>query len=67
MNVYVFPTESQVATQQSKDEADCYNWAVQNTGNDPFSLMKQADQQAFDQFFLTNNCFCRLASEQPGH
>ena len=46
MDVYVFPSEGQVATQQSKDEADCYNWAVQNTGNDPFSLMKQADQQA---------------------
>lgn len=46
IDVYVFPTKGQIATQQSKDEADCYNWAVQNTGNDPFSLMKQADQQA---------------------
>lgn len=46
MNVYVFPTEGQDASQQSKDEAECYNWAVQNTGNDPFALAKQADQQA---------------------
>jgi uncharacterized membrane protein len=46
IDVYVFPTEGQDASQQSQDEAACYNWAVQNTGNDPFSLMKQADQQA---------------------
>ncbi len=47
IDVYVFPTQGQDASQQSKDEAECYNWAVQNTGSDPFSLMKQADQQAF--------------------
>jgi hypothetical protein len=45
MDVYVFPTEGQAPEQQSKDEAECYNWAVQNTGSDPFQLMKQADQQ----------------------
>jgi hypothetical protein len=45
MNVYVFPTEGQNAEQQSKDEAECYNWAVQNTGNDPFALAKQSEQQ----------------------
>lgn len=45
MNVYVFPKEGQDATQQSKDEADCYGWAVQNTGLDPFDLNKQAQQQ----------------------
>ena len=45
MNVYVFPTEGQEAEQQSKDEAECYSWAVQNTGSDPFDLQKQADQQ----------------------
>ena len=27
------------------DEATCYNWAVQNTGTDPFALEKQAQQQ----------------------
>jgi hypothetical protein len=45
MNVYVFPTEGQDAKQQSMDEADCYNWAVQNTGSDPFDLERQAQQQ----------------------
>jgi len=45
MNVYVFPTQGQAAEQQSKDEMDCYNWAVQNTGTDPFQLSKQAQQQ----------------------
>ena len=45
MNVYVFPTEGQPAEQQSKDEATCYDWAVQNTGTDPFDLQKQAQQQ----------------------
>ncbi|HTO75883.1 MAG TPA: glycine zipper family protein [Thermoanaerobaculia bacterium] len=42
MNVYVFPSQGQAATQQSKDEAECYTWAVQNTGTDPFQLAKQA-------------------------
>ena len=47
MEVYVFPTEGQTSSQQSKDEAECYNWAVTNTGNDPFKLAKQkeSDQQ----------------------
>jgi hypothetical protein len=45
MNVYVFPTEGQPAEQQSKEEAECYQWAVQNTGVDPFDLQKQAQQQ----------------------
>jgi hypothetical protein len=46
MDVYVFPTEGQTAEQQSMDEAECYNWAVGQTGNDPFDLNKQAQQQA---------------------
>jgi hypothetical protein len=45
IDVYVFPTEGQDATQQSKDEAECYSWATQNTGSDPFDLNKQAAQQ----------------------
>lgn len=45
MNVYVFPTEGQTPEQQSVDEATCYNWAVENTGIDPFSLQKQAQEQ----------------------
>jgi hypothetical protein len=45
MNVFVFPAEGQPAEQQSKDEMECYNWAVGNTGTDPFALSKQAQQQ----------------------
>jgi hypothetical protein len=44
INVYVFPTEGQTPELQSTDEAACYNWAVQNTGSDPFALQKQAQQ-----------------------
>ncbi|HET6278004.1 MAG TPA: glycine zipper domain-containing protein [Candidatus Polarisedimenticolia bacterium] len=51
MNVYVFPTKGQDAQQQSQDEAECYSWAVQNTGTDPFELAKkaEADQQKTEQ------------------
>ena len=58
MEVYVFPAEGQDTSQQSKDEAACYEWAVGNTGTDPFDLAKQeqsdqqqaqADQQAAQQ------------------
>ena len=45
INVYVFPTEGQASQQQSTDEATCYDWAVQNTGSDPFALQKQSQQQ----------------------
>ncbi len=47
MDVYVFPTSGQEASQQSQDEASCYDWAVDNAGVDPFDLSKQseADQQ----------------------
>jgi len=49
MDVYVFPAKGQEASQQSQDEASCYDWAVGNTGNDPFELQKQQaanEQQA---------------------
>jgi hypothetical protein len=44
INVHVFPSDGQDALRQGKDEADCYNWAVKNTGSDPFALAKQAEQ-----------------------
>ncbi len=44
MNIYVFPNKGQPAEQQSQDEAECYNWAVNQTGSDPFDLAKQAQQ-----------------------
>lgn len=46
LEVYVFPTQGQDAAQQSRDEAGCYSWAVQNTGSDPFDLAKKAEQDA---------------------
>jgi hypothetical protein len=45
LNVYVFPQQGQTASVQSKDEAACYDWAVQNSGIDPFQLSKQTQQQ----------------------
>jgi hypothetical protein len=46
LNIYAFPQQGQSSSQQSQAESDCYTWAVQNTGNDPFQLQKQASQQA---------------------
>jgi len=45
LNVYVFPSKGQAADQQSQDESACYQWAVQNSGVDPFELQKQQQQQ----------------------
>jgi uncharacterized protein YcfJ len=47
LNVYAFPSAGQTPSQQSLDETGCYNWAVQNTGSDPFQIAKntQATQQ----------------------
>ena len=45
LEVNVFPADGQAADQQSKDEAECYTWAVGNTGSDPFELQKQSEQQ----------------------
>ena len=47
LKVSVFPANGQDSTQQSKDEAECYSWAVDNSGNDPFELLKQ--QEAADE------------------
>jgi len=48
LGLYVFPSNGQSPEQQSKDEAECYQWAVNNVGADPFELQKQqaADAQA---------------------
>jgi len=46
MDVYVFPAEGQDSGQQSQDEAACYEWAVGNTGSDPFDLAKQEQSDA---------------------
>ena len=46
LDVYVFPTTGQDAAQQSADEAECYGWAVTNTGSDPFDLATRAQQDS---------------------
>jgi hypothetical protein len=45
VGVYVFPQAGQNASMQSQDESQCYSWAVQNTGSDPFELQKQQQAQ----------------------
>lgn len=45
LGIYVFPSQGQNATTQSQDESACYQWAVQNTGVDPFNAAKQNEQQ----------------------
>ena len=45
LEVYVFPSAGQNASQQSKDESECYSWAVGNTGIDPFQVAKDTEQQ----------------------
>jgi hypothetical protein len=45
LDVYVFPAEGQGGEQQSKDEAECYQWAAGNSGVDPFELSKQTAAQ----------------------
>ena len=46
LEVYTFPQKGQDASQQSQDEAECYNWAVDNSGSDPFDLQKQKSANA---------------------
>lgn len=45
LKIYVFPTAGQAADQQQKDEGECFQWAVGNSGVDPFQLDQQAAAQ----------------------
>lgn len=40
MKLYVFPAKGQSKQQQKKDEFECYNWAVEQSGIDPLNLPK---------------------------
>ena len=40
VGLYVFPAKNQTADQQSKDENECYKWAVQQSGYDPSNPTK---------------------------
>ena len=48
IGVMVFPAEGQDEAQQSIDEAQCFSWAVDRSGSDPFQLSQQAAQQQAD-------------------
>ncbi len=45
LDVQVFPSAGQAADQQSKDESECYQWAVTNSGVDPFKLADESEAQ----------------------
>jgi hypothetical protein len=45
LNVYAFPGAGQTSAQQGQDETECYKWAEQETGHDPFQLDRLAAQQ----------------------
>jgi hypothetical protein len=45
LKVYAFPAAGQAPAQQSKDESECYNWGVQETGTDPFHVANHAAEQ----------------------
>lgn len=45
LDVFVFPADGQASDQQSRDEVECYQWAVSNAGVDPFDALKQAQAQ----------------------
>jgi hypothetical protein len=45
LNIAVFPSAGQSSSTQSSDEAACYQWAVKNTGIDPFQAQKQAQER----------------------
>jgi hypothetical protein len=40
MKLYVYPSKGQSQSQQKKDEFECYNWAVSQSGIDPLNLPK---------------------------
>jgi Glycine-zipper domain len=40
MKLYVFPAKGQTKQQQKKDEFECYQWAVEQSGIDPLNLPK---------------------------
>lgn len=46
LEVFVFPSQGQTSDQQLIEEGECYDWAVERTGVDPFDLRKQQQEQA---------------------
>lgn len=48
LDMYVFPANNQTAEQQSTDEADCYKWAMEQTGYDPKNPTEVTPEQVED-------------------
>jgi hypothetical protein len=46
-NRAIFPSEGQSAEQQMKDQLECYQWATQQTGWDPYKAYDQLVQQGY--------------------
>jgi hypothetical protein len=46
LDIYVFPAKDQSPDQQAQDEADCYSWAVEQSGVDPLNLPAVEVEQA---------------------
>ncbi len=46
LGLYVFPSKDQNQDQQSKDETECYKWAIQQTGYDPLNPPEIKPQEA---------------------
>src|SRR5437763_15424071 len=46
VGLYVFPAKNQTPEQQSKEEDECYKWAIQQSGIDPANPPKVDTAQA---------------------
>jgi hypothetical protein len=40
LGIYIFPAKNQTQATQDKDDADCYKWAVEQSGVDPLNPPK---------------------------
>jgi hypothetical protein len=45
LGIYIFPAKNQSPEVQSKDDADCYRWAVEQSGVDPLNPTKVEAKQ----------------------
>lgn len=40
LDLFIYPSKGQGKSQQKKDEFECYNWAIEQSGIDPLNLPK---------------------------
>jgi hypothetical protein len=50
LGVFVYPAKQQAPAQQKADEGECYGWARQQSGIDPFApvVVQRKEDQTFD-------------------